>query len=363
MSISRRTFLTGSAALVAGTMAHGRVLGANDRIQVAIVGLNGQGGYHLEECLKRDDVDVVALCDVDGRVLDRRIAQARRESGSAPFGYRDIRDLLADQKIDAITIAMPNHWHTLAAIWACQAGKDVYVEKPLSHEVWEGRQLVTAAAQTQCIVQHGTQRRSESRWIQDIRLMHEGIIGDLTMARALCFKTSRRESIGVREPDDPPEHLDWPLWQGPAQEQPFCGNYVHYNWHWFWAYGNGEIGNQGVHQMDVAVWGLGKGLPIRVHSTGGRYAWNDQGETPNTQIASFTYADGATLVFEVRNLGSYEEAGLTVGNTFFGTEGYYIEGQGFFNRKGKPIRTKEKLPPAEGRFDRFFSGGALARPG
>ena len=351
MQIDRRRFLGNSAkaVLVAGTLAHGKVFGANDRIGIGVIGLNGRGGKFIDEYAGKGKTRVVALCDVDAHVLERRVKETDRKQRGNPKPYRDIRALLADEDVDAVCIATPNHWHTLAAIWACAAGKDVYVEKPLSHEVWEGRQLVAAAQRYNRIVQHGTQRRSESDWLRDIEALHNGVIGDVFKARAVCYKTGNRKSIGFAAPATPPEYLDWGRWQGPAQERDYCANYVHYNWHWFWDYGNGEIGNQGVHQMDVATWGLAKGLPVRVYSAGGRYAWNDQGETPNTQTATFTYADGATLDFEVRNLGSYEEAGVTVGNMFFGTEGYFVEGKGFYDLKHRRIKVKKK-----GRFPDCF---------
>ena len=183
--------------------------------------------------------------------------------GKRPKLYRDIREALADKNIDAVTIATPNHWHSLAAIWACQAGKDVYVEKPLCHNVYEGRQLVEAAKKYGQIVQHGTQSRANATLIRDMKLMHDGFIGEIVESRGYVYKNGNRGSIGHGKPGPVPENLDWTLWQGPAREHEFMVNidrkkpglYVHYDWHYFWEYGNGEIGNQGVHQMDIAVLG------------------------------------------------------------------------------------------------------------
>jgi len=363
MGLSRRKFLGSSAAavVVAGTMAKGKVFGANDRIRVANMGIHGQGGSHIRDCVKNERSEVVALCDVDANVLSERIAQVKEAQGTAPKGYTDIRDLLTDDSIDVLTIATPNHWHSLAAIWACKAGKDVYVEKPLSHNVWEGRQLVAAAAKYGRIVQHGTQQRSSSGMRRDIKLMHDGFIGDIVHSRGYVYKNGNRHSIGHGAPATPPAYLDWNLWQGPAQETDYLakpdgsGLFVHYNWHWTWPYGNGEIGNQGVHEMDVAVWGHNRGEPVRVQSMGGRYAWDDDGNTPNTQATCFTYEDGSMLTFEVRNLGSYGEGGSgSCSNAFFGTEGYYVRGVGFFDYQNKPIEVTVEAEPGKHKFDYFF---------
>jgi predicted dehydrogenase len=354
MALSRRAFLGASAAAAIAAGATGRktVLGANDRIRVACIGIRGQGGGHIKNFLGMDDCEVVALCDVDQNVLEGRAKGVQEASGKMPKTYRDIRELLADDGIDAVSIAMPNHWHSLATVWACMAGKDVYVEKPLSHNIYEGRQVVAAAEKHGRIVQHGTQRRSDARWIRAFQRMREGVIGDVYMARALCFKP--RGSIGMGQEMAPPPHLDWNLWQGPAQERPYMdypdkegdhGIYVHYNWHWFWDYGNGDIGNQGVHQMDIAVWGMDKGMPVKVSSAGGRYTYEDQAETPNTQTTTFTYADGTMSVFEVRGRFTNDEQGTKIGNLFYGSEGHFAEGAdfNFLNPKGEVIPDDKDL--------------------
>jgi len=364
MEVSRRRFLGSSAAavVVAGTMAKGKVFGANDRIGVCCIGVNGQGGSHIKECIGQSGVEVVAVCDVDANVLKSKSMIVKKEQGAEPKQYEDMREVIADDSVDVITIATPNHWHSLAAIWGCEAGKDVYVEKPVSHNIWEGRQLVAAAAKNHVIVQHGTQSRSDPTLLRDMKLMHEGFIGDIVHSRGYVYKNGNRYAIGHGQPADPPDQLNWPLWQGPRKDAPYLekkegggGLQVHYNWHWFWDYGNGEIGNQGVHEMDLACWGHNRGLPIRVMSQGGRYSWDDDGESPNTQATSFIYEDGSMLTFEVRNLGSYGEGGSgSCSNAFFGTKGYYVRGVGFFDYKNNKIEVEGKRPESHGRFGNFF---------
>jgi hypothetical protein len=205
-------------------------------------------------------------------------------------------------------------------------------------------------------VQHGTQRRSEARWIRDINLLQSGeIIGPVYMARGLCYK--RRNALPFKSNEEPPAHLHWRLWQGPAGEQAYNPLYVHYNWHWFWHYGNGDIGNQGVHQMDVATWGMNKGLPVRIQSSGGRYGYDDPCETPNTQLATFTYEDGTTTAFEVRGRFTNDESGVGVGNLFYARDGYYVESKGFVDHEGNPIPiddTKYPVPEEHGCYENFL---------
>lgn len=382
MQFTRRQFLgkTAAAVIVAGTMARGRVFGANNRIRICTVGFNGQGRSHINDILKmKDAAEYTALCDVDAEVRARGAKMVEEAQGKAPKLYSDIREALADKEVDAITIATPNHWHTLAAIWGCQAGKDVYVEKPASHNVYEGRQLVAAAKKYNRIVLHGTQSRSNATLIRDIKLIHGGLIGKIVESRGYVYKNGNRGSIGRGKPGPAPETLDWKLWQGPAREQEFKinvdrkkpGLYVHYDWHYFWEYGNGEIGNQGVHQMDIACWGHNRGMPQRVHSAGGRFGLDDDGQTPNTQATTFSYEDGSILTFEVRNLGSFQEFdGGNCGNSFLGTKGFYVVDQGFFTYKdGKQgqreaIPIPDNAPPVEkgSKWDRFFKAVRSRKP-
>ncbi|HEX2854613.1 MAG TPA: Gfo/Idh/MocA family oxidoreductase [Opitutaceae bacterium] len=311
-SFSRRTFLKTSALAAAGIVLSARswsqVAGANGDIRVAVVGLNGRGKNHLKSLSEVKGVRVVALCDADSAVLAKVAATL-----PGAKTYTDIRELLASPDIDAITVATPNHWHSLMGIWACEAGKDVYVEKPISHNVWEGRQLVAAASKYNRVVQAGTQIRSGDGMAEAVAWVRAGNIGKITAARGFCYK--RRASIGKCDGPQPvPASIDYNLWTGPAALVPPHHNSarngtVHYDWHWLWNYGNGDVGNQGIHQMDVARWFLGEsGLPRHTLSIGGRLGYVDDGETPNTQVVIHDYAT-APLIFEVRGLPAKAEAG------------------------------------------------------
>jgi len=305
--LSRRTFLKSSALAVAGATlparAWGQVLGSNSDLRVAVIGLNGRGRNHLQSLARVQGVRVVALCDVDTAVLDKVKPTV---NGGDVKTYTDLRKLFDDKDVDAVTIATPNHWHSLAAIWALQAGKDVYVEKPVSHEIWEGRQLVNAAKKYNRVVQAGMQIRSGEGLQEAVQYVRSGALGKITASRGFCYK--RRDSLGLcGGPQKVPSTIDYNLWSGPAplvaphRNTPRNGP-VHYEWHWFWLYGNGDIGNQGIHQMDVARWFLGEpGLPRHTMSVGGRLGYVDDGETPNTQVVIHDYAT-APLIFEVRGL-------------------------------------------------------------
>ncbi len=360
MEITRRNFLGASAALVAAsTFAHKSAYSANEKVRVCVIGLHGRGRVHMEEYSKCPNSELVALCDADGGLLRSRARQLEKITGKKAKTYVDMRDVMADKDIDAISIATPNHWHTLAAVWGLQAGKDVYVEKPASWSFWEGQQLIAAAEKSGRVLQHGTQSRSSASWLRDIPLLQSGdIIGPLYMARGLCYKTSQsRDALPFKKDGEPPRNLNWRLWQGPASEQAYNPNYVPYNWHWFWHYGNGEIGNQGVHQLDIATWGLNRGLPVKVTGTGGRFTYEDQGQTPNTMVSTFTYEDGTMLVFEVRNRYTNDEAGVSVGNLFYASDGYYVQEKGFFDKKNQPIAVDEKkypYPKAKNHFHNFI---------
>jgi predicted dehydrogenase len=337
-------------ASAAVTIASGmRVLGANDRVNVAVVGVRGRGREHIDLFAKAPGSRVVALCDVDARETDRTLATWH---GERPKVYRDLRKVLEDKTVDVVSIATCNHWHALATIWACQAGKDVYVEKPASHNIWEGRRMIEAARKYDRIVQVGMQSRSIAHKRRAIELLRQGAIGTVYMAKGLCFK--RRQSIG-RAADGPvPAGVDYDLWRGPAPNRPFNANRFHYNWHWFWDTGNGDIGNQGVHELDVARWGLGEsGLPKRVVSTGAKFLYDDDQETPNTQAATFEYQN-RQLVFEVRGLLTGGEGSLaadgnnTIGNLFFGSDGIMsLDLDGFRIYKGEKYELVESATCSE----------------
>jgi predicted dehydrogenase len=298
---TRRTFLKRSW-LAAGTAAlavapHARVLGANDDLRVAVVGFHGQGALHLSCLRKLPGVRMAALCDVDRAVLDRGLKEAK-DAGESVQGYRDVRKLLEDKSIDALTTATPDHWHALVTIWACQAGKDVYVEKPLCHNLWEGRKMVEAARKYRRIVQIGNAEHGHHTG--PMRLEIAGL-GKILVAHASLERL--RESIGkVTVPQPIPPSLDYDLWTGPAPLVPLMRKNLHYDWHWVWPTGTGEIGNNGIYPLDALRLRLGQStLPKRVLSIGGRFLFDDNGETPNSQLALFQYDPGPLVIFELRN--------------------------------------------------------------
>jgi predicted dehydrogenase len=365
-SSSRRHFLQDTAAVAAAFAAVQQVpspggpaddddtgpkrVGPNDTLRVAVCGVNSRGKEHIQGWSRLKDVRITTICDVDLNVTGRPARTIEERCGTAPKIVQDIRRVLDDKSIDAVSIATPNHWHALATIWACQAGKDVYVEKPVSHNVSEGRRMVEAARKYNRIVQTGTQCRSH-KGIQDaMAFLHQGKLGQVYMAKGLCYKP--RGSIGVKTDGPVPSGVDYNVWQGPAPEHPFNPNRFHYNWHWFWDYGNGDLGNQGIHQMDLARWGLNKNeLPKAVMASGGRFGYSDQGQTPNTLHVGFEF-DDCDLQFEVRGLYTNAESNVKIGDIFYGTEGIlaissYTEWQVFLGRDLK------KGPGGKGDGDHF----------
>lgn len=298
-ALTRRQFLSGSLAAGAATILPRRVFGANEAIRVAVIGFNGRGMGHIRELLAIPGVRLVALCDVDPAVLARGVREAEK-GGAQVETYTDVRRLLESREIDAVTTATPNHWHALIGIWACQAGKDAYIEKPISHNVWEGRQLVKAARKYRRIVQGGTQSRSNPAIRQAVQWVREGNLGPIRAVYGLCYKA--RMSIGRYGTGEIPPGLDYNLWTGPAAMEPLRRRNLHYDWHWVHNTGNGDMGNQGIHQMDIARWFLGVNeLSPRVISVGGRLGYVDDGETPNTQVCFHDY-EPAPLIFETRGL-------------------------------------------------------------
>jgi predicted dehydrogenase len=318
-SLSRRAFLGGTlqaAAVSAITplpvhAADGAKAGPNEIVRIAVCGLKGRGGTHLSMWMGMKDLQVVGLCDVDRNIAAHALSAVEKKYGKAPRFEQDWRKLMEDKSIDAVSIATCNHTHTLLSLWAVQAGKHVYVEKPLSHNVWEGRKLVEAARKYGKCVQHGTQGRSSKNWYTLAADLRSGKKGKLLVSRGLCYKP--RPTIGKKRDGPVPKGVDYDLWLGPAPVRPFNPNRFHYNWHWHWDYGNGEIGNQGVHQIDIARWMTGHGLPMRVVSLGGRYGPADDGETPNTQISAYDYGD-CQVLFEVRGLDTDPFMGQKIGN-------------------------------------------------
>ncbi len=362
---SRREFLRDSSLLAASAALLGRAplaaeetkpakkVGANDRIHVAVIGyrgrglksINGRGGAHIHGFADPKHIPetvVAAICDVDSNGADDAIHYVEDRQHFRPKYVQDLRRIMDDKDIDVVTIATPNHWHALAAIWAIQAGKDVYVEKPVSHNVLEGRRIVDFARRHNRIVQTGTQSRSSTGTRELMEFLHAGKIGKVTLARALCYK--RRPSIGEKPktPVPVPSGVDYDLWCGPAPVKPITRPSFHYDWHWQWDYGNGDLGNQGVHEMDRARWGLKKNaLPNAVFSLGGRWGYEDAGETANTQLCLFDYGD-SQLIFEVRGLATPKFQGAGVGVIFYGSDGYVVSdsytGGTAFTKDGQIIR-------------------------
>ncbi|HEY3284425.1 MAG TPA: Gfo/Idh/MocA family oxidoreductase [Armatimonadota bacterium] len=336
-SLSRRRFLEDTALSAAALAAAGlgradrasaaeapstRRIGPNDQVRIAQIGFHGQGMSHINAYLKMPDVALAALCDVDESQTGQAMAAVDKAGKKAPKFLQDLRRVFDDPNIDAVSIATPNHWHALAAIWAMQAGKDVYVEKPVSHNVLEGRRMVEASRRYNRICQAGTQCRSMKGTIDAIEYVQSGKIGKVTLARGLCYK--RRDTIGKKADAPVPSGVDYDIWLGPAPKRPFNPNRFHYNWHWNWDYGNGDVGNQGIHQMDIARWGLrANGLPRSVVGLGGRFAYYDDGETPNTMVSVMDYGD-RQLIFEVRGLPTQDLDTAMVGNIFYGSEGIVV---------------------------------------
>jgi predicted dehydrogenase len=330
--MNRRHFLMNSAAAL-GTTALSAVASPNDTVRIACVGLNGRGKSHMQAFTSLPNVDLVALCDVDDAVMAKASKFVTEKRGKAPVAYSDLRKLLEDKSIDAISIATPNHLHTLQMVWACEAGKDVYVEKPCSHDMFEAKQIVGAARKYNRIVQQGSQSRSNLALQEAVQKMRDGVIGDVYHARGLCYKW--RNTIGRKPDEAAPVGVDYDLWLGPAPKRAFSQNRFHYNWHWNWEYGNGDLGNQGIHEVDIARWGLGVKYPTKVSAIGGHFMFDDDQDTPNTLAASFEFNEGGKkkmMTFDVRHWVTNQEADIhefdksvksnSIGNLFYGSNGY-----------------------------------------
>jgi predicted dehydrogenase len=350
-NLSRRQFLENSmfaaAAAVAASSA-GDAYGAdeqpkvqpkspNEQLAVACIAAGGQGSLHVKNYSDRKDTVIRYIVEPDSERGNKAAQLVESKTGKRPQVIADIRRALEDKSLDLVSIATPNHWHALGAIWAMQAGKDVYVEKPVSHNVSEGRRMVEAARKYNRICQTGTQCRSMKGSIDAIDYVKSGKIGELKVSRALCYKSDKRGSIGPKGQYPVPTSVDYDTWLGPAPlltYSPRPTDNFHYYWHWFWAYGNGDLGNQGIHEMDKARWGLGVDkLAPKVISYGGRLGFEDCGEAANEQVVILDYGDKA-LVHEVRGIKSKDYKGASVGNVFEGTDGYvvltkYTEGAAF----------------------------------
>jgi len=352
----RRTFikksLVGTTGIAVGAIgvsakSYAAILGANEKINVAVIGIRGQGNGHIDKwCALKENRNVFlkTICDVDETLYAERAKKIQKAIGSKPVTEWDMRRVFDDKEIDTVSVATPNHWHALATIWAAQAGKHVYVEKPSNHNIYEGAKMIEAARKYNVRVQVGFQNRSIANVREAIKFLHEGGIGDVYMAKGNCYKP--RDSFGISTDGQPPEGLHYDMWLGPAQYRAYNEKRGHYNWHWHWNTGNGDTGNQGPHQFDIARWGLNKNEhPVTVASTGGIFgidAKECSQETPNTQTSLFTYQDGKLLEFETRGRYTNGESSLNIkiGNLFYGTEGYMeINGSTW-----KAYRAREKEP-------------------
>ncbi len=352
----RREFIKksviGTAGIAIGGLgmtskSYASIQGSNDRISLAVVGLRSRGRDHLNSWLALRDnrnVRIKTICDVDEQFFADNAKLIFDKSGEKVTTEWDMRKVFDDKEIDGVSFGLPNHWHALSAIWACQAGKHVYAEKPACHNLWEGRKMIEAASRYNVRVQTGCQNRSIANVIEAIKFLHDGGIGDVYMAKGLCYKP--RDSFGIAPDGTPPASLHYDMWLGPAPYRPYNEKRVHYNWHWFWATGNGDTGNQGPHQFDIARWGLNKSEhPVSVYSMGGIYGISPSEcaqETPNTQTSLFKYSDGKILEFETRGRFTNAESslGIRIGNLFYGTDGYLeLDGDTW-----KAFRKREREP-------------------
>jgi predicted dehydrogenase len=334
---SRRNFIkktiAGSAVLYAGGMLpsfsaknYRKIIGSNDRVNVCIMGANSRGYAHAENFTRQPDCSVIHICDVDSRVVDKTVARVQELGNFKPTGFSDIRKSLEDKDLDAIVIATPDHWHAPAALLALKAGKNVYVEKPCSHNPHEGEILKQAAKKYGKQVQMGNQRRSWNNVIMAMNELKSGAIGRVYLGKSWYANT--RESIGTGKVAPVPEWLNWELWQGPAPRKAYKDNLVHYNWHWFWHWGTGEALNNGTHMVDLLRWGMGLNYPVRVSSNGGRYQFKDDWETPDTQVISMDFPENVTITWEGRSCNGKPVEGDSVGVIFYGEKGSIMIGGG-----------------------------------
>lgn len=373
MRPTRRNFLKTAAAAsagfslftISGTKASGDVIGANDRIRIGVAGIRGRGNAHIGAYAPMKDVEVAYLIDPDSRQFESRAKSVESAGGNTPTCVQDIRKALDDKTLDAVSVATCNHWHSLITVWACQAEKDVYVEKPMSHNIFEGRQCVAAAKKYNRVVQHGTQSRSSGGLARLMATIHAEKYGKLLVSKGYCCKP--RWSIGEKKIGDPPAGFDFNLWLGPAPLQAFHGNLHPYNWHWFWDFGNGDIGNQGVHQMDIARWAIKDSThPTSVWSVGGRFipGSKDQGQTPNMQLAVFEYGD-AKLVFETRGLvGKKGSPSTNISNEYYTTDGVIRGGKFYPNGsdKGEAVKSVDAEVAPGGAFGSFINAMRSRKP-
>ena len=349
MKNSRRRFIKNiagsSAAIVLGGLGAGftpksyrKIMGANDRIKVAVIGANGRGSGMAATFANQANTEVIYVCDVEEKARQKGINAVVKAGKDAPKGENDFRKMLVDKNVDATYIATPDHWHAPATIICCAAGKHVYCEKPLSHNPHEGELSIAAARKYDRIVQMGSQRRSWKLLTEGINELKGGAIGKVHLVKT--WYTNSRKSIGIGKQVPVPAGLDYDLWQGPAPRLPYKDNVIPYNWHWFWHWGTGEALNNGTHEIDVARWGLGIDYPLRVNSTGARYFFKDDWQPPDTQLITFDCPD-ATVLWEGRSCSPYKVEGLDRGVLFYGEKGTMLTGHDgyiIYDEKGTVLK-------------------------
>jgi predicted dehydrogenase len=340
----RRAFLGMMATGVSVAGARASAAAPSERVRLGVIGLRSRGTDLVKMFASNPGCEVVALCDIDDASFAKPQKAMAALEAKAPRTEKDFRRLLDDKSIDAVAIATPDHWHALLAVMACQAGKDVYVEKPVSHNVVEGRRMVQAARKYDRVVQAGTQRRSTKYVAEAIGHVHSGAIGKVGMARAWIHQ--KRSPIGHGKPGQLPAGVDYAMWQGPAQDRPFYPNRFHYNWHWFWNWGTGELGNNGIHGVDVARWGLGVDAPLTVSSGGGKFMFDDDQEVPDTQIATWEFP-GSCIVWEHRMWSNHPEEGSGFGIAFYGDKGTLVIGEKTWSADGVALKPLEPSPDGQ----------------
>ncbi|HTE46820.1 MAG TPA: Gfo/Idh/MocA family oxidoreductase [Gemmatimonadaceae bacterium] len=353
--VGRRAFLKSASAAGLGAMVSSRLPAsmlagkgsANEKIVVAVIGLNGRGAVHAQNFARLKNSEVAYLCDVDATVLGKALKQASTGPETAPKAIGDFRRALDDKSVDVISIAAPDHWHAPMAILAMKAGKHVYLEKPCGHNPREGELLVAAQKKYNRVVQMGTQQRSSDRTIEALHMIKDGVIGRPYLVRAWYANT--RLGIGKGKPAPVPSNLNYDLWQGPAPQTPYRDNVIHYNWHWFKRWGTGEICNNGTHEIDIARLALGVDYPTRVMSNGGRYHFADDWEFPDTQEATFEFEGGRTIIWQGQSCNGLKTFGRGRGTAILGTTGSIVldrDGYVQYDLANKVV--KENIEPKSG---------------
>ena len=356
----RRLFLKTGGLLAASALTNGQTLAqdeaaSKEKLSVGIIGVNGRGAAIAKTLISMDDAVITHVCDVDQNAADRARRLIGEKQTTTPDVIGDLRRLVEIDGLDAVFVATPNHWHAPAAILACNAGKHVYVEKPCSHNPAEGEWTIEAARKNQRVVQTGTQRRSWASLMEGAQKLHDGAIGEILYAR--CWYNNRRTNIGNGDVTEPPETLDWDLWQGPAPRRDYRDNLVHYNWHWHWHWGNGELGNNGVHGLDLARWGTQLTYPKRVTASGGKYRHKDSQQTPDTMMVCFDYPDGKAITWEGLSWSPHGIDDSRFGVSFHGTEGTMVmrsTGYSLFDMQDKERETVNGKSDDRAHIQNFF---------